>query len=131
MSSVLRFGVYGNRESWCEYAIQTHEMAHEPCPICNLDQWHLRTMRNRSPRNVTPRNDLRLAMWRYTRRTRFYLFFELVEPERYPDRTEDGAWTTPRLMVIPIDIVGLLVCWYQSDEMTPFDEYCTNCDCEM
>ena len=58
-----------------------------------------------------------------------YLFFELVEPERYPDRAEDGAWMTPRFMVIPIDVVSLLVCWYQNDEMTRFDEYCVSCDC--
>jgi hypothetical protein len=127
MPSIFRIGVYRDRSSVDVHATRFHQMSHQPCPECNLDQWQVMLCGTKAV-GAPDRNDLIRALWRYIRRTRFYLFFELVQPRYYPDR-EGEEWCTPRTLIIPVDIVWALIIWPQNQETTPFDEYCTRCDC--
>ena len=123
MPSLLRFGIFGDRSSRDHDAIHRHHMMHMPCDKCDVDQWNLLTSKNQ-PFGDAARQDLMLATWRYMRRTRSYLFFQLIEPEKYPDR-EGQNWVTPRTIVIPVDIVWALV----SQRDAPIDPFCIHCDC--
>ncbi|KAK3287588.1 hypothetical protein CYMTET_4911 [Cymbomonas tetramitiformis] len=105
MPSVYKFVDYFLAGPHDREMIATHNIQHLRCNDCQLEQWRLSTHYN--VRNMERgRRDAGFASWRFVRRTRSHLVFELMARDgAYPDRA-GNEWTTPRTMIVPADLPG-------------------------
>jgi hypothetical protein len=136
MSSVLQFGIYGDERSRNAVAFDCHEIVRGVCANCKAENvvvsrdWSFIRYQSIYDYDLIP------AAYYFVRRTRFYLFFALMDQEEYPSADPfTGGLITPRSLKIPVDMIKDLSIHHSVERLLSadnMDQYLLGpCECMM